>query len=123
MHNFCSIYLFSEAVLGEHVLGTDPDCANQRRKIGCIAPRIVRNVTEQNILMHESYKKGVADSPNDIALIRLNEPIPLFYEDSSISSVIPVCLPWSETDPGRTMNSGDRAMVIYILFCVTSRFS
>ena len=36
--------------------------------------------------------------PYDIALIRVNESIPLFVENKNISSVNPVCLPWNGTN-------------------------
>lgn len=40
----------------------------------------------------------------------MNEPIPLFSEDPSKSSVIPVCLPWKEDDPGRALKEGDQLL-------------
>ena len=33
---------------------------------------------------------------NDIALIRLDEPVPIFSEEPSKSFAQPVCLPWSD---------------------------
>ena len=36
-------------------------------------------------------------------MVRLNEPVPLLQDDPDKSSVIPVCLPWSENDPGRNL--------------------
>ena len=44
---------------------------------------------------------------NDIALIRLNEAVPLFSE-STISNVIPICLPWPEDDFARNWNGYER---------------
>ena len=32
---------------------------------------------------------------NDIALIRLSEPVPLYSENPTLSGVEPVCLPWA----------------------------
>ena len=41
---------------------------------------------------------------NDIALIRLDDPVPLFMEDHGISSsVIPVCIPWGKEDLGNSI--------------------
>ena len=35
--------------------------------------------------------------------MRLNEPVPLFKDDPQKSSAMPVCLPWSENDPGTNL--------------------
>ena len=41
---------------------------------------------------------------NDIALIRLNDSVPLFLEDHEISSsVVPVCIPWGKEDLGNSI--------------------
>ena len=32
---------------------------------------------------------------NDIALIRLSEPVPLYSENPTLSGAEPVCLPWA----------------------------
>ena len=49
--------------------------------------------------MHENYDKKY--KYNDIALIRLNEAIPLYDEDPKKSLVKPVCLPIDENDSSR----------------------
>ena len=48
---------------------------------------------------------------NDIALIRLNEPVPLYSEDPSSSNAIPVCLPWGLNSPGRSLEDGTNVIV------------
>jgi len=59
------------------------------------------------VIVHENYG-DLFILNNDIALIRVNEPIQLFSEDPGKSSVIPVCLPWKEDDPGRALREGDQ---------------
>ena len=85
---------FREVVLGEHKLNTDPDCSGTGT---CAAKKITRNIA--NIIKHENY--DISTNANDIALIRLNEPVPLTDEGSDLSSVSPICLPWSENDYAR----------------------
>ena len=57
------------------------------------------------------YILGSPTQANDIALIRLNEPVPLYDEDPSKSFVKPICLPWKEDDPGRTFRKNAKAVV------------
>jgi len=45
------------------------------------------------------------------ALIRLNEPLPFYYDDDVKSAVIPVCLPWNKNDIGRDLNAGVKLTV------------
>ena len=94
-------YTFSVVILGEHDLQQDPDGDRAKRF----------NRTIQNIIVHEGYDKGFQGgaSPHDIALIRVNEMIPLYNEnDPKISNVIPVCLPWNINDPGRQITVEDK---------------
>ena len=94
-------YTFSVVILGEHDLQQDPD--------GDRAKRLTLPI--QNIIIHERYDKDFQGgaSPNDIALIRVNEMIPLYDEkDPQISNVKPVCLPWNINDPGRQIYTGDK---------------
>ena len=89
-------YHFSEVVLGEHTLGTDPDC--QDGETNCDYPKIIkRKVTKQ--IIHEEW--NAANVENDIALLRLDAPVPL-YDDQDGAAVSPVCLPWKnqENAPG-----------------------
>ena len=95
-------FFFSELILGETKVGSDPDCSGGN----CLAPIIKRSVSK--IVVHEDFETGQVKPKHDIALIRVNEPIPLFSEDPRKSSVIPVCLPWKENDPGRGLKEGDQ---------------
>ena len=104
--NLClnnNISVFREIVFGEHTVGTDPDCINGGL---CSAKKITRKPDQ--IIIHEDYLYyGSTDgfyNLNDIALIRLNEPVPLYSEDPEKSSVIPICLPWQENNSARNLN-------------------
>ena len=44
-------------------------------------------------------------------MLRLNESVPLIADNYQISSVSPVCLPWSEDDYARVADVGDKALV------------
>ena len=88
---------FREVILGEHDTRQDPDPKNCNKD--CFPKRIVRKVSK--IIKHEEYGGRVPNLINDIALIRLDEPVPLHSEDPSISSVRPVCIPWNKDDPGK----------------------
>ena len=96
---------FREVLLGETTVGEDPDCWVSK----CFTPAIKRYISK--IIVHEDYLRILegenANVENDIALIRVDRPIPLFSEDSSLSSIIPVCLPWLENDPGRNLAEGE----------------
>ena len=99
---------FSEIVLGEHKIGTDPDC--QTGKSGnrnCQPKKIVRQPAE--VFVHENYDN--VTEFNDIALIRLNEAVPLFQENPSESYANPICLSWLEDDPLRELKEGKLAIV------------
>jgi len=79
-----------EVVLGELIVGKDPDCR------GC-QKNITRKIdANKDVVIHENYNQTNKHSHNDIALIRINEGIPLYVENSKISSVRPICLPWSK---------------------------
>ena len=80
----------SEISLGENEVGPDPDCAFQ----GCLEPVIKRKV--DRIITHEGYNPRQLDSEHDIALIKVNQPIPLHGDEKS--NVIPICLPWKGQD-------------------------
>merc|ERR1712241_1371896 len=45
------------------------------------------------------------------ALIRLNEPVPLWIEDPKMSTAIPICLPWSINDPSRNLKETTSVIV------------
>jgi len=96
----------SEIVLGEHVVGKDPDCKKGRRQC---APRVIKRKIGK-ITRHENFG-GAPGFENDIALIRLAEAVPLFADDASESNAMPVCLPWNRNDPGRGLSEGDRMII------------
>ena len=79
-------------MFGEHVVGTDPDCKTERGLKKC-SPKVITRTVSKTIV-HENY--NTKDNKNDIALLRLNESVPLFNENPMISAVLPVCLPWSD---------------------------
>ena len=87
---------FSEVVLGEHTTDKDPDC-QQKKGPGqsgkCFPKKITRTV--EKVIKHEDYKSVFGEPVNDIALIRLSEPVPLYSEDPTSSGAEPVCLPWA----------------------------
>ena len=98
---------YSEVVLGENDTTKNPDCTGGPIK-ACAPVKITRKIAEVN--KHENYTRG-SQPKNDIALIRLDEPVPLFTEDPSKSLVLPVCLPWSKNDPARFVKEGDLSVV------------
>ena len=87
-------------MLGEHDTRTDPDCPQESQGTSTCAPKkITRKTTE--VIKHENFGGNVNAPDNDIALIRLNEPVPLYSEDPFKSAVTPVCLPWSQDNAAR----------------------
>ena len=88
---------FREVVLGEHDVRQDPDpkgCEGDK----CFPKKIVKKVSR--IIKHKDYAGREPNTVNDIALIRLDEPVLLYQEDQRKSAVMPVCIPWNENDPG-----------------------
>ena len=85
-------------------MGEDPDCnANNQ----CNPKNIIRAIEE--VFVHEQFN-GI-DSKNDIALIRLNDSVPLFNENPNLSSATPICLPWYQEAPGRSIEDNKKAIV------------
>ena len=63
----------------------------------------------EKIIVHENYSKTLyrGAGPNDIALIRVRDPIPLYdNRNKRLSNVKPICLPWNSNDPGRHIYNG-----------------
>ena len=82
-------FVFREVVLGELNVKTDPDCKkNDRTK--CAPRKITRKITtsKDQIILHENYISGIDILKNDIALIKLNEPVTLYDEDATNSCKI-----------------------------------
>jgi len=106
MDNGVEVYP-SEIILGEHTLGKDMECvtSSDKQETTCTTTVIKRQV--EKMIIHEDF----TNSTNDIALIRLTEPIPLHSEDPNLSSVMPVCLPWNRNDPGRVTLLGTEMVV------------
>jgi len=99
---------FREVLLGEYQVGKDPDCTTTNGRKTCAAPAIKRKPAKT--IVHENYE----ESPpffNDIALVRLDEAVPLFLENPKISNIIPVCLPWKPEDPGNQFHDDDKMLV------------
>ena len=99
-------FFYSVVVLGEYDLTKDPDQLRVAKKI---------TIGIDKIIVHEDYSKTLyrGAGPNDIALIRVKNPIPLFQSrNKALSNVIPVCLPWNINDPGRNIYNGVRLKVL-----------
>ena len=77
-------------ILGDHDVRQDPDpkgCTTN-----CFPRRIARKANKK--IVHENYDRNTFK--NDIALIRLDKPVPLYYNaNKNESGVIPVCIPWN----------------------------
>ena len=93
--------------MGEHTVGRDPDCQGEGNK-ECAPPLIKRKIAKT--IPHENYIEKPS-TKNDIALIRLEKPVPLFIEDPSTSYASVVCLPWKSTDPGRNLEEGTKILI------------
>ena len=98
--------IFSEIVLGEHQISTNPDCSNGN----CNARVISRKVGK--IIKHENYDP--AKIKNDIALIRLDRPVPLYNENPKKSAAMPICLPWDENLSARYLQEGKGSFNNYV---------
>ena len=112
--NFLKLFLWilsREIILGEHTILNDPDCTTGPNG-KCLAPIYKRKPAE--IIVHENYDQNVTTSLNDLALIRVDKMMPLFSENSTISNVVPVCLPWKSSDPGRQL--GQKLVSFYRCF-------
>ena len=106
------INFFSVVILGEHSLRQDPDPIIKNKRIFA-AKRTVIGIEE--IILHEDYNKTLLGGagPNDIALIRVKEPIPFYnLRNPKESNTVPICLPWSINDPGREIYDGNRLKVL-----------
>ena len=88
--------------MGEHTIGTDPDCEETQAGAKFCAPKIIKRKVAKSIL-HEDWNPKTIE--NDIALLRLDQPVPFNNDDPKLSNVLPVCLPWNEFDPGRDIES------------------
>ena len=84
---------------------TDPDSDAAKRTV----------IGIEEITLHEGYSKTLlgGTGPNDIALIRVKEPIPFFNPGNlKESNIKPICLPWSINDPGREIHDGTQKLKV-----------
>ena len=79
--SICFFKIFSEVVLGEYESRRDPDCEDNNPDKLCVH-NVTRTVSK--VIIHENYGPGGGSVINDIALIRLNKPVPLFDESEKV---------------------------------------
>ena len=65
--------LYSNALVGEHIVGQDPDCKN-----GVCLPS-VQDIEVASVKLHEDWDPITFSLGNDIALARLKKPAILFF--------------------------------------------
>ena len=88
-------------ILGDYVLdpNSDPDCTRN----ACAPKRLTKKI--QKIIKHDQFAEKPGTNPkqyrNNIALIKLQDPVPLLNENPTISISSPVCLAWNDDDAGR----------------------
>jgi len=61
-------------LIGEHIVGTDPDCISA----SSCSPK-VQNIDVENVAVHEGFDITRLSNGNDIALVRLAGPAILSY--------------------------------------------
>ena len=99
-------FIFRVVILGEHDLLKNPEFSS-------VAKRAIIEI--EDIIVHEDYSKILngGASPNDIALIRVKDPIPFYNaRNRKESNVKPICLPWNVNDPGRRIYDGNILKVL-----------
>ena len=77
VHIFIYDFRNLEVALGDYILNKDPDCTRNSIARLCHPPKIVRKVND--VVIHENYDP--TNNYNNIALIRLEELVPLHTED------------------------------------------
>ena len=77
IHIFIYDFRNLEVALGDYILNKDPDCTRNSIARLCHPPKIVRKVN--SVVIHENYDP--TNNYNNIALIRLEELVPLHTED------------------------------------------
>jgi len=101
----------SMIALGEHDLNKKKD---RKGPNGKNAADVIHRGVEK-IILHEGYDPDLQGgaAPNDIALIRVNESIPLFDGILPPSKIVsPICLPWKRNDTGRELDSNTTLKVL-----------
>ena len=70
-----------EVVVGEHVVGQDRDCVYDRTTGKCedigLPPAQKRGV--ERVIIHENWNVSNYKGGSDIALVRVNKPIVMFF--------------------------------------------
>ena len=85
-----TVYDCRQIVLGDYEIGTNPDCEREPVEIdgikrgGSCFKKILR--TASKVIVHENYEFNSTFATNDIALIRLKKPVPLFDDADGTSS-------------------------------------
>ena len=74
----------------------------------------------KKIISHENFDRNDKNYANDVALVRLDEAVPLYLEEPKISGAKPICLPWINGDFGRKTEDVIRYVYISFLFFVKS---
>jgi hypothetical protein len=94
---------FSEVVLGDHNLATNPDCIKVNGEQQCTNKPVQRfYMTGGDAKVHENWDRGILkENGNDIALVRLPKPAYTMFEIGSGVHVSPVCLPWGKLPDGQ----------------------
>ena len=114
--------IFSEIVLGEYIVNQDPDCDETNTNCN---PIVIRRGIKK-IIVHENYEKHRNEAiqfANDIALIRLDQSVPLNSEDPNNSVVKPICLPWKRNDFGRKTEDVFGYVKLFCLFLFLTHLS
>ncbi len=65
---------FSTVVLGEHVVGVNPDCLDNGK---CFPP--AQTIEVESVTLHENWNRKKFTLGNDIALVRLKNPARFSY--------------------------------------------
>ena len=88
--------------MGDWKISTNPDYTEKNGKRTYVAEKITRSIG--SFLVHPNYtatnrpgeRVDGETQRNDIALIRLNESVPLYQDVPTQSFANPICLPWSD---------------------------
>ena len=68
-------FSFSNVLIGEHVVGTNPDCIEG--STSCLPS--VQDIEVESVTVHEGWDKVRFAAGNDIALVRMARPAILSY--------------------------------------------
>ena len=86
-------------------------CVRQTEMGKTRCPEPVLQLTLVDVILI-TFGHGIGiGSRNDIALLRLNESVPLNSESPTMSLVSPICLPWSKDKPSRNIHKGNKTLL------------